>query len=71
MSQFSYSHLMRKIFCPEFNRFERISATEAWSLFLSASNHQYLLGEHPAIGRYLTATVFGMLMAILIEAIVG
>ncbi len=71
MSQFSYKNLIHRVFCAEFNQFQRISATEAWSLFLSASNHQYLLGENPAVGRYLTAAVVGMLIAILVETLVG
>ncbi|MEI6427685.1 MAG: hypothetical protein WCO45_04735 [Pseudanabaena sp. ELA607] len=61
---------MRKIFCSEFNQFQRINATQAWSLFLSVSNHQHLLGDNPAIGRYLTVGILGMLMAVLVEIIV-
>ncbi len=54
------------IFNPEFNRFQKIGATQAWSLFFSASNTDRLLGSERKTGNYLT---FGLLGAAIAEAI--
>ena len=54
------------IFNAEFNRFQKIDATQAWSLFFSASNKDRLLGSNTKTGNYLT---FGLLGAVIASAI--
>ncbi len=55
-----------KIFTPEFNQFETINATQAWSLFFTISSSDQLLGQKPAVGRYITLALFsGILTGIL------
>ncbi len=55
-----------KIFTPEFNQFETINATQAWSLFFTISSSDQLLGQKPVIGRYITLALFsGILTGIL------
>jgi hypothetical protein len=54
------------IFNPEFNHFQNISATEAWSLFFSASNKDRLFGSDSKTGNYFT---FGLLSAAIAYAI--
>lgn len=59
------------IFNPEFNRFQKIGATEAWSLFFSASNKDRLLGSDSKTGNYLTFGLFGAVVAYAIEIVVA
>ncbi|MEN9203301.1 MAG: hypothetical protein Q6J46_07990 [Thermostichus sp. DG02_2_bins_29] len=57
---------MAKIFTPEFNQFETINATQAWSLFFTVSASDQLFGQNPAVGRYITLALFsGLLTGIL------
>jgi len=53
---------MAKIFTPEFNQFETINATQAWSLFFTISASDRLLGENPAVGRYITLALFSAIL---------
>jgi hypothetical protein len=57
---------MAPIFTTDFNSFQSINATKAWSLFFTASQKITLLGENPMIGRYLTV---GLLSAVIAGAI--
>lgn len=59
------------IFNAEFNRFQNISATQAWSLFFSASNKDRLLGSDSKTGNYLTFGLFGAVVAYAIEMVVS
>ncbi len=59
------------IFNPEFNHFQTISATEAWSLFFSASNKDRLLGSERKTGNYLTFGLFGAVIAYAIEIVIS
>jgi hypothetical protein len=58
------------IFNAEFNRFQKINATEAWSLFFSASNKNRLLGSDTKTGNYFTFMLFGGVIAYAIETII-
>jgi len=62
---------MAPIFNPEFNRFQKIGATEAWSLFFSASNQDRLLGSDTKTGNYLTFGLLGAAIAYAIEIVVS
>lgn len=55
------------VFRPQFNRFKKISSTQAWSLFLTASQEMNQLGPRKRIGWTLN---FGLLAVVAI-AIVG
>jgi hypothetical protein len=59
------------IFNPEFNRFQNISATEAWSLFFSASNKNRLLGSDSKTGNYFTFGLLGAAIAYAIEIVIS
>jgi hypothetical protein len=61
---------MAPIFNSEFNRFQNISATQAWSLFFSASNKDRLLGSDSKTGNYLTFGLLGAAVAYAIEIVV-
>ncbi|MBD2148535.1 hypothetical protein H6F44_00070 [Pseudanabaena sp. FACHB-1277] len=54
-------------FREDFNQFARLSATQAWSLFFTASREDSALGLSRAAGRFWT----GLLVATAIESIVG
>ncbi len=54
---------MAKIFTPEFNQFETINATQAWSLFFTISSNDRILGSRPSVGRYITLGLFSGLLA--------
>ena len=58
------------IFNPEFNHFQKICATQAWSLFFSASNKDRLLGSDSQTGNYLTFGLLGAVVAYAIEIVV-
>ncbi|WP_373539205.1 hypothetical protein [Chamaesiphon sp.] len=62
---------MAPIFNPEFNHFQKIGATQAWSLFFSASNKDRLLGSDTKTGNYLTFGLFGAAVAYAIEIVVA
>ena len=59
------------IFNPEFNHFQKIGATQAWSLFFSASNKDRLLGSDAKTGNYLTFGLLGAAFAYAIEIVVA
>lgn len=42
------------VFRPSFNNFETINATQAWSLFFTASQEDKILGFSPELGRFFT-----------------
>ena len=59
------------IFNAEFNRFQKIGATQAWSLFFSASNKDRLLGSDLKTGNYFTFGLLGAVIASAIEIVVA
>jgi hypothetical protein len=64
-------HNTAPIFNPEFNHFQKINATEAWSLFFSASNKNQLLGLNTKTGNYFTVGLFGAAIAYALEIVVA
>jgi len=50
------------VFRPGFNQFERITTTQAWSLFFTASREDNALGYNQEIGRFLN----GLLLALVL-----
>lgn len=62
---------MAKIFTPEFNQFEAINATQAWSLFFSISSNDEILGQKPSVGRYITLGLVSALIAGVLQAALG
>jgi hypothetical protein len=59
------------IFSAEFNRFQKINATEAWSLFFSASNKDQLLGSDRQTGNYFTFALLGAVISYALEIVVS
>jgi hypothetical protein len=59
------------IFHPEFNRFQNITSTQAWSLFFSASNKDRLLGSGGMTGNYFTFGLLGAAIAYAIEIVIS
>lgn len=55
------------IFRPAFNTFERINATQAWSLLFTAGQEDKVLGFNPKVGRRFT----NLLLTIAASGIVG
>lgn len=45
------------VFRPDFNNFQAITVSQAWSLFFSGSNEDKLLGSTSQYGRFLTQTI--------------
>jgi hypothetical protein len=41
-------------FRPDFNNFQEINASQAWSLFFTGSNEDKTLGANPESGRFFT-----------------
>ncbi len=62
---------MAKIFTPEFNQFESINATQAWSLFFSISSTDEILGQKRSVGRYITLGLVSALIAGVLQAGLG
>jgi hypothetical protein len=60
---------MRLIFTPNFNKFQSINATQAWSLFLTGCKKDDSFGKNPMIGKYLTVAILGAVIAQILEAI--
>ncbi len=65
---FSGKNLFTPIaFRDDFNQFARLSETQAWSLFFTASREDNALGFDRTAGRFWT----GLVVASIIEAIIG
>jgi hypothetical protein len=54
-------------FREDFNRFARLSETQAWSLFFTASREDNALGFSRTAGRFWT----GLIVAAVVESIIG
>lgn len=55
------------VFREDFNKFAPISATQAWSLFFTASREDTALGFNPEAGRFWT----NVLLAVVASGILG
>ncbi|MGF1938447.1 MAG: hypothetical protein RM347_029520 [Nostoc sp. ChiQUE02] len=42
------------VFRPSFNKFEKINANQAWSLFFTGGQEDKVLGQQPELGRFFT-----------------
>lgn len=66
--EFSGKNLFTPIaFREDFNNFAKISETQAWSMFFTASREDNALGFSRSAGRFWT----GMVIATVVEAILG
>jgi hypothetical protein len=54
-------------FREDFNRFARLSETQAWSMFFTASREDNALGLGRNAGRFCT----GLIVAVIVESIIG
>lgn len=54
-------------FREDFNQFARLSETQAWSLFFTASREDNALGFSRSAGRFWT----GLVVAAIVESIIG
>ncbi len=50
------------VFRPTFNQFETITATQAWSLFFTASQEDNVLGYNRETGRFLNGAVLAVIL---------
>jgi len=57
-------------FTPAFNNFQKINATQAWSMFFSISKTDSMFGLNPTLGRLLTVALFAAIIASAIEIVV-
>ncbi len=65
---FSGKNLFTPIaFREDFNQFARLSETQAWSMFFTASREDNALGFSKSIGRFWT----GLVIASVVEAMLG
>ncbi|MBD2186858.1 hypothetical protein [Pseudanabaena mucicola] len=66
--EFSGKNLFTPIaFREDFNNFAKISETQAWSMFFTASREDNALGFSRSAGRFWT----GLVIATVVEAILG
>jgi len=42
------------VFRPDFNNFEKINTTQAWSLFFTAGKEDKVLGQNDEFGKFFT-----------------
>jgi hypothetical protein len=57
------------IFSPNFNNFENISQTQAWSLFFAFGRNADLLGSGRLNGRFFTLSMTAAVVEVLILSI--
>ncbi|MCS6782302.1 MAG: hypothetical protein RMI89_01470 [Gloeomargarita sp. SKYBB_i_bin120] len=50
------------VFRPGFNNFEQITATQAWSLFFTASQEDNIFGYNPQIGWFLNGVLLATVL---------
>jgi hypothetical protein len=55
------------VFRPEFNNFQHLNQTQAWSMFFTASQDYTRLGSNTELGRFFTNT----LLAIVFTGVLG
>jgi hypothetical protein len=61
---------MSPIFSPNFNNFENISQTKAWSLFFAFGRNADLLGSGRLNGRFFTLSLTAAVVAAVVEVLI-
>jgi hypothetical protein len=66
--QTTFNYEGRNLFTPtvfreDFNQFAPLSATQAWSLFFTASKDDAALGSNPAAGQFWNSILFAVVAA--------
>ncbi len=61
---------MSPIFSPNFNNFENISQTKAWSLFFAFGRNADLLGSGLLNGRFFTLSLSAVVVAAIVEVLI-
>ena len=51
------------VFKPGFNNFEKINATQAWSLLFTGGKEDKAFGFSPTVGRFYNLSLFGIAIA--------
>ena len=73
--QTSFNYEGHNLFTPtafreDFNQFAPIGATQAWSLFFTASKDDTALGSSPAVGQFWNSMLFAVVSAGILGVIV-
>lgn len=61
---------MPTVFRPDFNKFAPLSATQAWSMFFTASREDTALGSNPITGQFWNSMLIATVTAGILEALV-
>ena len=62
---------MSPIFSPNFNNFENINQTQAWSLFFAFGRNANLLGSNSFNGRFFTLSLTAAVVAAVVEVLIS
>ena len=62
---------MSPIFSPNFNNFENISQTQAWSLFFAFGRNADLLGSSRFNGRVFTLSLTAAVVAAVVDVLIS
>jgi hypothetical protein len=63
-TDFRHSTLFGPVaFRPDFNNFQPINASQAWSLFFTGSNEDKNLGANPETGRFFTNALIAIVVS--------
>jgi hypothetical protein len=62
---------MSPIFSSNFNDFENISQTQAWSLFFAFGRNADLLGSSRFNGRFFTISLTAVVVATIVEVLIS
>jgi hypothetical protein len=57
------------VFRPQFNNFEQINATQAWSLFFTGSREDKALGFQPTAGKFFNNVLLALISGGMLWAI--
>ncbi len=57
------------VFRSDFNNFAKLSATQAWSMFFTASQEERALGSNPEVGRFFTNLLIAAGVAFVVGSI--
>ena len=60
---------MPTLFTPDFNQFQTINVTQAWSLFFTASRSKAALGNNSSVGYIITIALLAAVVAGILEAL--
>lgn len=58
------------VFRADFNSFENINATQAWSLFFTGGKEDKTLGVNPQVGLFYTTILLGIVVSEMVGTIV-